>query len=230
MKAFIYWSGGKDAAMAYETYKTLYGLYPTLLVSRVTNAGVIAAHEIKSDLITAQANAMDIQLQTVIIPAFAPNVVYEEIMSGVIAQLKAQGYTHAIFGDIFLEDLKSYHINFHQKLGIECLFPLWGNATKNLSHQIIAKGISAVLTAINTRYLTPNFAGRLYNEKFLSQLPDGVDACGENGEFHTFVYNAPFFKYPLVTKQIGNIETITYHAGTAYETTMAYVTMALDAG
>jgi uncharacterized protein (TIGR00290 family) len=230
MKAFIYWSGGKDAAMAYEICKRLYNKLPQLLVNRVTNAGIVAAHEIKSSLITAQANTMGVALQTVIIPAFAPNNVYENILAAQLTTLKAQGYTHAVFGDIFLDDLKNYHTTFHKKMGFECLFPLWGRDTKQLGNEIIEAGIQPIVTAVNTKYLPASLAGSLYNKKFIEQLPDGVDVCGENGEFHTFVYNAQFYKYPLAVNMQEGTETVAYHAGTDYETTMAYVPMQLGEG
>lgn len=222
MKAFIYWSGGKDATMALHVFVQQYGIQPQLLLCRTSPEGTVAAHEIPVSLIKAQARALGIPLQVIELPAFAPNTVYEETMGAVLQQLVSEGFTHAIFGDIFLEELKAYHQTMHQQYGIACVFPLWGKPTNQLYKEIINSGIETVITSVNLKHLAANLTGNFYDDAFIASLPEGVDKCGENGEFHTFVLNAPLFSKPVNVKK-GDRDTITYHASTAYETTMAFI-------
>lgn len=222
MKAFIYWSGGKDAAMALHIFVQQYGALPQLLLCRTSPEGLVAAHEIPASLIQAQAKSLNISLRTVELPAFAPNTVYEEIIGETLQQLAGEGFTHAIFGDIFLEELKNYHQTIHQRYGIACIFPLWGKPTHTLCTEIMDEGIETIITSVNLKHIGANHAGRLYDKEFIGLLPAGVDKCGENGEFHTFVLNAPLFSKP-VTVNRGETGSVTYHAGTEYETTMAFI-------
>lgn len=220
MKAFVYWSGGKDAAMAVLTHQKQNGSLPQLLVCTITETDTVAAHLVHKINIEAQAQAMGINVHFITIPAFAPNTVYEEIVNQHLQQLKQQGYTHAICGDIFLAEIKDYRTRLHHAVGIECIFPLWGTNTQQLSQQTVNSGIEAVIASVNTKHLPAHLAGSKYNLEFINELPQNVDACGENGEFHTLVYNAPYFKYPLVYTIGQNQETV-YHKGTEYETAMA---------
>lgn len=222
MKAFIYWSGGKDATMALHVFEQQYGVLPQLLLCRTSADGIVAAHEIPISLIQAQAYSLNIPLKTVELPAFAPNSVYEEAMGGALQQLAGEGFTHAIFGDIFLEELKTYHQTIHQRYGIACVFPLWGKPTNTLCNEIIDAGIETIITSVNLQHIGANLAGRLYDKECIALLPAGVDKCGENGEFHTFVLNAPLFSKPVMIKR-GETGIVTYHAGTVYETAMAFI-------
>ncbi|MGV3596289.1 MAG: ATP-binding protein [Bacteroidota bacterium] len=222
MKAFIYWSGGKDAAMALHVFVQQYGVLPQLLLCRTSPEGTVAAHEVPAALIKGQAKSLNIPVKIIELPSFAPNTVYEETMGVVLRQLVAEGFTHAIFGDIFLEELKAYHQTMHKRYGIACVFPLWGKPTDLLCYEIIDKGVETIVTSVNRTHLEANFAGMLYNKECITLLPQGIDKCGENGEFHTFVFNAPLFSEPVKIKK-GNHDAVTYHSGTAYETTMAFI-------
>lgn len=222
MKAFIYWSGGKDATMALHFFVQQYGVLPQLLLCRTSPEGTVAAHEIPASLIQEQAKSLNIPVKIIELPPFAPNTVYEETMGAVLQQLVAEGFTHAIFGDIFLEELKAYHQTIHQQYGIACVFPLWGKPTHILCSEIIDSGIETIIASVNLKHLAANLTGNFYDDALIASLPEGVDKCGENGEFHTFVLNAPLFSKPVKVRK-GNRDTVTYHTGTAYETTMAFI-------
>ncbi len=222
MKAFVYHSGGKDALAALHFFINNYGVYPQLLVCTVDEYDMVAAHQVHKSCIEAQAKAIGIPIQFITVPAFSVNAVYEHIVLKHLSQLKQQGYTHAICGDIFLEEIKTYRIALHQKVGIECVFPLWGINTKVLSKQIIDLGLKAIIAAVDAKYLPAHYAGATYATDFVKNLPENIDPCGENGEFHTFVYNAPLFRNQL-NIQVGTVGEITYNEGTPYATTMNYV-------
>ena len=122
---------------------------------------------------------------------------YSEIMKSNVRGLAEEGFTHSIFGDIFLEDLKEYRDSKLALNNIEGVYPLWKRDTEELAQEIIKHGFKAITIAANARLLDESFCGRLYDQDFLNDLPDGVDPCGENGEFHTFVYDGPIFKKPV---------------------------------
>lgn len=220
-KTFLYWSGGKDAAMAFHIFSKQYGYSPHLLVCTITHTQKVAAHEVDKQIIEAQAKALDIPILFIETPAFASNETYESILLKQLSLLKTQGYTTAICGDIFLEDIKQYRLQLHKKAGINCTFPLWGTPTNILSCEIINTSIKASIAAINTQFLDTDFLKGDYTIDFLERLPTNVDACGENGEFHTLVYNAPFFNHPLQLHK-GKPEFTTYNKGTTYETELAF--------
>ncbi|MEX2484207.1 MAG: hypothetical protein WED10_06600 [Brumimicrobium sp.] len=126
---------------------------------------------------------------------------YTALMKQAVQKLKKEGYEHTGFGDIFLEDLKAYREEQLSTLGIKCHFPLWKRNTKELTKEFFSLGFKAVVICINNKSLDKSFCGKEYNEYFLSNLPKDVDPCGENGEFHTFCYDGPIFKYPIRFKK-----------------------------
>lgn len=221
MKAFVYYSGGKDATAALHFFIEEYGIFPELLICTIDEYDRVAAHQVHKNCIAAQAKAMEIPVQFITIPAFSANAVYEHIVLKHLSQLKKEGYTHAICGDIFLEEIKNYREALHQKLGIECLFLLWGINTQTLSKQIVDLGLKTIITSVDTKYLPANYLGAEYDKEFIKNLPDNIDPCGENGEFHTFVYYAPLFHRRLEI-EIGKKGEVNYNADTPYATTMAY--------
>ena len=198
MKAYMNWSGGKDSAIA--LYKALGD--PSLQINALlTNVNTaydrISMHGVRRSLLELQAKAIGIPLQTVELPEEPSMASYEMAMFRKVAVLKQQGYNKAIFGDIFLEDLKLYREEQLSKVGIDCMFPLWKMDTAALIKEFIALGFKTIVVCVNEKYLDKSFCGRIIDEDFLKDLPENVDQCGENGEFHTFVFEGPIFKTPI---------------------------------
>jgi len=151
-------------------------------------------HGVREELLEKQAESLGIQLQKVMIPYPCPNTVYEEKMRETLESWKIKGVTHVIFGDLFLEDIRKYREEKLALLDLTPLFPVWGRNTSALAREMIATGFRAILSCVDPSKLDPSFAGRQFDLSLLNDLPEGVDPCGENGEFHTFVYDGPIFK------------------------------------
>ncbi|NPA46539.1 MAG: adenine nucleotide alpha hydrolase [Chlorobi bacterium] len=203
MKAFLNWSSGKDAAFSF--YKLwLSGKAPNLWLTTVNRQyGRVSMHGVDVRLLRRQAFEAGVQLREIPLSTTTDLETYDRIMREEVTRLKNQGYDTAVFGDIFLEDLKQYRIRQMNRVGMKCLFPVWGYDTRELAREIIRSGIRAVVVTVNARLMDRSFAGREFDESFLADLPEGVDPCGENGEFHTFVYDAPFFKKPIAIRNEG---------------------------
>jgi len=157
----------------------------------------VAMHAVREALLDAQAAAAGLPLVKVGIPSPCPNEVYERAMSAAMAQARAEGVTHMIFGDLFLEDVRKYREENLAKCGVALVFPLWGLDTRILAQEMLAGGLRAVLTCVDPKKLDVRFAGRVFDEKLLADLPASVDPCGENGEFHTFASAGPMFASPI---------------------------------
>lgn len=141
---------------------------------------------------------MGLPLFEVSIPKNATNEIYERETEAALSRLcKEHGVAAVVFGDLFLEDVRAYRERLLSKLGLQCLFPLWGRNTKELANEFIDLGFRSILCTVDPRKLDQSFCGREFDRFFLSELPAGVDPCGENGEFHTFVYDGPVFKQPI---------------------------------
>lgn len=189
------WSGGKDCAMA------LYGLIHsghhrvTSLLTTVTQENDrISMHGVRATLLDTQAKALGLPLEKVLIENHSSNDGYEKSMGRVLRRVKSSGVHFVGFGDIFLEDLRVYRERNLARLQMNALFPLWMQKSKKLAASFIDLGFKAILTCVDTQHLDAGFTGREYNEALLSDLPSSVDPCGENGEFHTFVYAGPIFR------------------------------------
>ena len=154
-------------------------------------------HGVRELLLDRQAAALGLPLIKIGIPSPCPDRVYDEAMAGAMDTLAADGVRCVIFGDIFLEDVRAYREERLAKLGMRGVFPLWGRDTSELAREIVATGIEAWVTCVDPTQLPPRVAGRRYDTAFVDDLPDGVDACGENGEFHTVVTAAPHFRRRL---------------------------------
>ena len=193
MKTLLSWSSGKDAA--YTLHRLiLSNEKPDLLLTTVNkDFGRVSMHGIRIDLLERQARETGIALYQIPLPADTDMQTYNQIMEMQLKKLNRQGYTAAVFGDIFLEDLKEYRIKQLKQVSFQAKFPIWGENSKILARKIIDSGIKAVVVSINAAKLDKSFVGRQYDEDFLKDLPETVDWCGENGEFHTFVYDAPYF-------------------------------------
>ncbi len=127
-----------------------------------------------------------------------PMETYNEIMKNAVIDLKNEGYNYSIFGDIFLEDLKQYREDNLSGIGIQAIFPLWKMDTRELVLDFIDKGFKAITVCVNAKFLSKDFCGRIIDRNFIDSLPEGVDPCGENGEFHTFVFDGPIFSTPVI--------------------------------
>ncbi len=193
-KAIFSWSGGKDSA--YCLHKVLSeGLFDVkyLLTTVNHNFKRVSMHGVREELLDAQADAIGIPLIKVWVKE-GTNDEYEQQMSEVLIRAKAQGIEHVIFGDIFLADLRTYRENNLAKVDMTAVFPLWQRDTAALIADFIAQGFKTVTCCVNDGYLNEGWVGREIDAAFVAQLPAGVDACGENGEYHTFCYAGPLFK------------------------------------
>jgi uncharacterized protein (TIGR00290 family) len=201
MKSFFNWSGGKDSALAlYHAQKD--GRYS--IEKLVTNINAkhrrISMHGVREELLEMQAEAIGIPLQKNLLPEEPSMKEYEKKMEEIATCLQQQQFNHAFFGDIFLEDLKEYREQQLAKVGINCVFPLWKRDTVELLYEFIDLGFKTIVVCTKAEALPYEFVGRVIDKEFLNDLPKNVDACGENGEFHSFVFDGPVFKNPLSIK------------------------------
>lgn len=204
-KAIFNWSSGKDSALA--LYKILqeeeYDIVG-LLTSINTQYQRISMHGVRVALLEAQAKSIGLPLHKLEIPEMPTMEVYDEVMKSKMLELQSAGVTHSVFGDIFLEDLRKYREEKLAVAGIEGVFPLWKKDTSALIQEFLSLGFKTIVTCVNERYLDQSFVGRIIDEQFINDLPDNVDVCGENGEFHTFTFDGPIFSQPI-TFEIGEI-------------------------
>lgn len=154
----------------------------------------IAIHGVRRELLDQQGKAAGLPLWTIGLPSPCTNAIYEERMLGAFDFLKQLGVEAIAFGDLYLQDIRSYRETRFGNRGLELLFPLWNLPTRELAHEIISAGVKARITCVDPRSVPADWAGREYDERLLAELPASVDPCAENGEFHTFVYSGPMFK------------------------------------
>jgi uncharacterized protein (TIGR00290 family) len=195
------WSGGKDSALALWTLRREQ-LEPRALITTVT-AGYerISMHGVRRELVARQAEALGIPLVEIVIPPTCVNEVYEARMAEAFAAAPLSGVEAVAFGDLFLEDVRTYREGRLAAAGKRGLFPLWGRDTARLAREFFDAGFEATLVCVDPSALEPAFAGRAYDEQLLAELPPGVDPCGENGEFHTFVSAGPVFAEPIACER-----------------------------
>jgi uncharacterized protein (TIGR00290 family) len=194
MKILLSWSSGKDSAWALHVLQTRYpGAVAGLLTTINESVQRVAMHAVRRELLEAQAAAAGLPLRVVPIPDPCSNDEYESRMRACIEKVVAEQFTHVAFGDLFLDDVRRYREQNLAGTGLTPLFPLWQSPTRQLAEAMIAGGLRARLSCVDTRVLDASFAGR----EFDVALPPGVDPCGENGEFHTCVYSGPMFAHPL---------------------------------
>ncbi|MCC8359121.1 Dph6-related ATP pyrophosphatase [Salinimicrobium sediminilitoris] len=197
-KAYLNWSSGKDAAYALYLIQQQKEFSVEKLVTTINSENErVSMHGLRKDLLLKQAQSLGIPLQLISLPGDVPMSDYNDIMERETKALKANGFTHSIFGDIFLEDLKEYREQQLQKVGSQPVFPLWKKNTSELMQEFLSAGFKAITVSVNAKLLDQSFCGRLIDEKFLADLPKGVDPAGENGEFHSFVFDGPIFKVPV---------------------------------
>ncbi|MEM9530497.1 MAG: ATP-binding protein [Pseudomonadota bacterium] len=197
-RTWLWWSSGKDSAWALHTMKRNPQYQVEALVTSVNvDAQRVAMHAVRESLLKAQCDALGLPLRRVPIPYPCPNGAYEAAAAEVIAEAEEVGVTHMAFGDLFLEDIRAYREQLLESSPIEPVFPLWRSDTRILAETMISGGVEAFLTCIDPRALDPSFVGRSFDRKLLEDLPPGVDPCGENGEFHTFVSHSPDYSAPV---------------------------------
>jgi uncharacterized protein (TIGR00290 family) len=192
------WSSGKDSALAlHETLVAGEVEVVGLLTTMNAAADRVAMHAVRRQLLLAQAAALQLPLHVVELPWPCSNDVYEELMTSALADAQSDSVSHMVFGDLFLADIRAYREAALQGTGITPLFPLWDRPTDLLAREMIEVGIRAVLTCVDPRQAPVGLCGRWFDDGLIAELPAGVDPCGENGEFHTFVATSPDFIEPL---------------------------------
>ncbi|GGH02271.1 hypothetical protein GCM10011416_21280 [Polaribacter pacificus] len=194
-KTYFNWSSGKDSAMALYTLQQDKNYAVDLLLTNVNkDFKRVSMHGLHESLLDKQAESIGLPLKKIYFPANVTMDLYNEHMQTAMSSLVNAHYTHAVFGDIFLEDLKAYRESKLAEVGVQGVFPLWKRDTKALLSEFIALGFKAITVCVNAKLLGKEFVGRVLDDQFIEDLPDGVDVCGENGEFHTFVFDGPIFK------------------------------------
>lgn len=188
------WSGGKDSALAlYEILKTESYNVVSLITTVTEEYDRISVHGVRNDLLEKQTKSLKLPLHKINNPKNCSNDIYERNLTETLSIYKNKGITEVAFGDIFLEDVKEYRDELLKKMGMKGIYPIWQKDSKELAKVFIESGFRAITTCIDSQQIHENFAGKEYDQDFLDDLPDTADPCGENGEFHTFVYNGPIF-------------------------------------
>jgi len=198
------WSSGKDSAFALQAARAR-DLDIVSLLTTVTDAfDRVSMHGVRQELLRAQADAIGLPLVDVRIPSPCPNEIYEERMALAMRRALTDGVDTVVFGDLYLAEIRAYRQERLSALGMRAEFPLWMRDTRSLAREMVDAGLRAVLTCVDPRKLPPAFAGRQFDARLLEELPAGVDPCGENGEFHTFVHAGGPLRRP-VPIQVGEV-------------------------
>jgi uncharacterized protein (TIGR00290 family) len=197
-KVLFSWSTGKDSAMALYEMQKRSDVEVVALITTVTNEyDRVSMHGVRRELLHRQAAAIGLPLREIEITKNASNDEYEDKMRRLLVAAQAEGVTSVVFGDIFLEDLRKYREDNLSQLGMQAIFPLWKRDTQSLVGDLVRLGFKAIVTCVDTQVLGPQFSGREVDQQFLEDLPEKIDPCGENGEFHTFTYAGPIFHHPI---------------------------------
>jgi uncharacterized protein (TIGR00290 family) len=221
-KVLFNWSGGKDSSLC--LYKILqqnqYDI-ACLLTSVNEQHQRISMHGVRVELLQAQTERIGLPLEILSIPEMPTMEVYENVLTEKLNELKKQGVTASVFGDINLADLRKYREDKLNEIELKGIFPLWDIPTKDLIKEFLSLGFKTVTTCVNEKYLGKEFVGRVIDEQFLEDLPENVDPCGENGEFHTFVFDGPLFDRPIPI-EIGEIVYRKYEAAPKSDSDSSY--------
>ena len=194
-KILLSWSGGKDSAMTlYEIQKNQNYEVAALLTTVTEGYDRISMHGVRRILLERQAESLGLSLHKITIPIKATNEQYESAMKEALESHLHQGIDSVAFGDLFLEDIKKYREENLAKVGMKGLFPIWKRDTREFAATFITLGFKAVVVCVNPKWLDPPFVGKIIDQSFLERLPSQVDPCGENGEFHSFVFDGPIFR------------------------------------
>jgi len=201
----ISWSGGKDSSLAlYEIQKSRDYEVAALITTITSDYDRVSMHGLRTILLDEQASSLNIPLEKIFISKNASNDEYESRLKEVLLKYKQLGIRDVVFGDLFLEEIKKYREDLLGKIGMECVFPIWKRDTVKLAKRFIELGFKAITVCVDSNVLGKEFAGREFDEHFLDDLPKAIDPCGENGEFHTFVYDGPVFNTPI-SHELGEI-------------------------
>jgi len=199
------WSSGKDSAWALQLLRQTAGIEIAALITTFNcTADRVAMHAVRRELVETQATRVGLPLWSVDLPWPCSNEVYETLMAGVWRRATEAGVTAVAFGDFFLQDVREYRERQMAAAGLEPLFPVWRIPTRHLASEMIHAGVKATVTCVDPSKLDGSYAGREFDAEFIESLPPQCDPCGENGEFHTFVYDAPVFAAPIDVR-IGEI-------------------------
>ena len=193
-KVLFSWSTGKDSALALYELQKRKDIEIAALITTVTDEyDRVSMHGVRRELLHRQAAALGLPLREIGITKNASNDEYEDKMCALLVEAQAEGVTSVVFGDIFLEDLRKYREEKLAQVGMHAIFPLWKKDTHALVGDMVQLGFKAIVTCVDTQVLGQEFSGRVVDQKFLDDLPERIDPCGENGEFHTFTYAGPIF-------------------------------------
>jgi len=197
-KVIFSWSGGKDCALALREILADQNYCVIALLTTVTeDYDRISMHGVRRELLEKQAESLGLPLEIVYIPKNSSNEVYESRLEKSLVKYKELGIIGVVFGDIYLEDLRQYREKNLARLDLKGIFPLWKNETSELMNNLITLGFEAVTVCVDTSMLSASFVGRKIDQEFIAELPNTVDKCGENGEYHSFVFDGPIFKLPI---------------------------------
>jgi uncharacterized protein (TIGR00290 family) len=200
-KVVVSYSGGKDSTLAlFRMQNSPDYEIDSLLVTLTHDFDRVSIHGVRYEVLKMQSESLGLPLREVWIPQDCPNEKYQAIMGKAVEEMEADGVTHIVFGDIHLQDVREYREKMLKGTGITPLFPLWGNPVEELANDFINKGFKTVLTCIDLDKLDKTFSGRVYDLEFINDYPKVLDICGENGEFHTFVFDGPNFNFPIEYK------------------------------
>lgn len=194
-RVVILWSGGKDSTLALcEVQRSQEYEAAALLTTITRDYDRISVHGVRIQLLDRQAASLGLPLEKMFISKGCSNEEYSSKLTSALATFRGQGIEVVVAGDLFLEDIRRYREDLFREVGMRGVFPLWGRDTQHLASTFVAEGFEAVTVCVDSQALDASWAGRLFDEHFLADLPPGVDPCGENGEFHTFVYSGPPLK------------------------------------
>ena len=197
-RVLLSWSGGKDSALALHELQQAGHFEVAALLTTITEGhDRISMHGVRRTLLAQQAGRLGYPLEEIAIPQNCTNEVYEQRMEQALEKGRRKGIIGAAFGDLFLEEVRAYRQERMRRIGMQSIFPLWGRHTAEVAREFVTLGFRAVVVCVDTELLSREYAGREYNEDFVKDLPAEVDPCGENGEFHTFVYDGPIFSLPV---------------------------------
>ncbi len=207
-RVILSWSSGKDSAWSLYRLQQREDVEVVALLTTFNSAADrVAMHAVRHQLVTLQAAAAALPLVDVGLPWPCSNADYEAIMGRTIETLRANfAPTHMAFGDLFLEDIRDYRLRQLADTGFDTLFPLWQQDTSDLAREMIDGGLQAVLTCIDPKVMPRELAGHAFNKELLAALPEGIDPCGENGEFHTFVFAGPMFSKEIPVRVQETVE------------------------
>lgn len=207
-KVLLSWSGGKDSAWALHTLRQQGANYEVAALLTTVNErfGRVAIHGFREELLDVQAAAVGLPVWKIPLPYPCSNQDYETQMRKACARAVEEGFDAVAFGDLFLEDIRAYRVDRLRGTGLGPLFPVWGIPTGELARKMVASGLRARITCVDPKQLPATFAGRVFDETFLRDLPPEVDPCGERGEFHSFAFAGPMFRQPIAVEHTLTVE------------------------